>query len=133
MTYYSQIGQDEWVNSVLKNKKNGYFVELGACDGIYLSNTLYFEKNLNWDGLCIEPNDNYIEDLKKNRICNISNELVSSFEGEIVDFSVCYVYSGIISESLGPHSQQSNIVKKETNTLTNILDKFNAPSIIDYL
>ena len=46
MTYFSQIGQDEWVNSILKNKKNGYFIELGACDGLYLSNTLYFEKNL---------------------------------------------------------------------------------------
>jgi len=133
MVYYSQIGQDEWVNSILNDKKNGYFVELGACDGLYLSNTLYFEKNLDWNGICIEPNDNYIEDLRKNRKCNISNELVSSFEGETVDFSLCDVYSGIISEFNGPCTQKLNIVKKKTNTLTNILDKFNAPQVIDYL
>ena len=37
MAYHSQIGQDKWVESVLGPKKNGYFVELGACDGVYYS------------------------------------------------------------------------------------------------
>ncbi len=32
----------------------GFFVECGAYDGEWLSNTLYIERNLNWSGLLIE-------------------------------------------------------------------------------
>jgi hypothetical protein len=88
MIYNSQIGQDKWVHSVIGNKRDGYFIELGACDGLYFSNTLFFERNLDWNGICIEPNDNYLEALCKNRKCNISNDLVSSHEGNIVDFAL---------------------------------------------
>jgi FkbM family methyltransferase len=34
---------------------NGYFVELGANDGVTQSNSLYFEKSRNWRGLLVEP------------------------------------------------------------------------------
>jgi FkbM family methyltransferase len=33
----------------------GYFVELGANDGVNQSNTLYFEQNRGWRGVLIEP------------------------------------------------------------------------------
>lgn len=133
MSYYSQIGQDKWVNSILKNKKNGYFIELGACDGLHLSNTLFFERHLEWNGICIEPNDNYFKELQKNRKCNISNELVSSTSNNIVDFSICEAGSGIIDNNVGPFTSRNTIVKKLTVTLESILDRFNSPSIIDYL
>ena len=49
------------------NYDNGYFVELGANDGINQSNTFYFEKKKNWSGILIEPYKiNYLE-CKKNR------------------------------------------------------------------
>lgn len=34
---------------------NGYFVELGANDGVNQSNTLYFESFRGWHGVLIEP------------------------------------------------------------------------------
>ncbi|NVO55032.1 FkbM family methyltransferase [Rhodobacteraceae bacterium B1Z28] len=34
---------------------NGFFVELGANDGITQSNSYYFEKARNWNGILIEP------------------------------------------------------------------------------
>jgi FkbM family methyltransferase len=41
---------------------NGFFVELGANDGIAQSNSLYFERYKNWSGILIEPNyENYIK------------------------------------------------------------------------
>jgi FkbM family methyltransferase len=135
MSYHSQIGQDKWVHSVLGNKSNGFFIELGACDGLYYSNTLFFEKTLGWNGICIEPNDNYIQDLRNNRTCIISNSLVYSEEGVEVDFSQCKAASGIIDEHIGPFTKSTveNSVKKVTTTLSNILQSSNAPSIIDYL
>ncbi len=130
---YSQIGQDTWVRSILNDKKEGYFVELGACDGLYLSNTLYFEKHLGWNGICIEPNDNYIASLNNNRSCNISSDLVYATTGETVDFALCGAVSGVVGACSGPFTQSTNIVKKTTTTLATVLDKFSAPSIIDYL
>lgn len=68
--YHSQCGQDKFFNELLfKNKKNGLFVDVGAHDGISLSNTYFFEKELNWTGLCIEPMPDVFEKLAKNRNC----------------------------------------------------------------
>lgn len=33
---------------------NGFFIECGALDGEFLSNTLYMERSLNWTGILIE-------------------------------------------------------------------------------
>jgi hypothetical protein len=35
--------------------RKGFYVEAGANDPLYLSNTLFFDKCLGWDGLCVEP------------------------------------------------------------------------------
>lgn len=133
MTYNSQIAQDRWVHSVLGDRRNGYFVELGACDGLYFSNTLFFERNLNWNGICIEPNDTYFRQLRENRWCNLSNELAYSVEGETVKFANCEAVSGIVDDNVGPFTNRVNYVMKTTTTLGKILDRFNAPNIIDYL
>jgi FkbM family methyltransferase len=37
------------------NYENGFFIECGANDGWRQSNTLMYERNLNWSGLLIEP------------------------------------------------------------------------------
>ena len=55
--YYSQFKQDQFLNEVLfNNKKNGFFIDIGAHDGVTISNTLFFEKQNDWKGICIEPN-----------------------------------------------------------------------------
>ena len=133
MPFHSQIGQDTWVNSILKGKKNGFFVELGACDGRHYSNSLFFEECLGWDGICIEPNDIYFEKLKVNRKCKLSNELAFSHEGKYVDFSFCEAASGILNDVCAPFTKRNLIVRKKTTTLGKILDLLSAPEIIDYL
>ncbi len=51
----AQLLQDLWVLYELKEKRHGYFVEFGACDGISLSNTLLLEKTFGWQGALAEP------------------------------------------------------------------------------
>ncbi|XP_037799301.1 uncharacterized protein LOC119594311 [Penaeus monodon] len=52
----------------------GFFVEAGALDGEYLSNTLHLEMVYGWRGLLVEPNpSSYKELLKKNRRAWSSN------------------------------------------------------------
>ena len=65
-TYYGRNKVDKIILKYL-NFDNGFFVELGANDGIKESNTYYFEKNLNWKGILIEPSIENYEKCKKNR------------------------------------------------------------------
>jgi FkbM family methyltransferase len=55
MTFYGQHLEDEYINThIFPNKNNGVCIEIGAYDGEFISNTLYFEKK-GWRALCIEP------------------------------------------------------------------------------
>ena len=66
--YYSQCGQDKFLNEVIfKGKKNGIFIDIGANDGVTFSNTFFFEKELNWKGLCFEPLVSAFKKLSNNR------------------------------------------------------------------
>ena len=66
MEYKSQKGQDEWViKDIFNFKKNGYFIDLAASNGMNGNNTYIMETKLNWKGICIEPNPTYFERLKK--------------------------------------------------------------------
>lgn len=130
--YFSQIGQDRWVHSVLGNKTNGFFIELGASNGEYISNTLFFEKSLGWNGICIEPNPRFHTELAANRHCHISHACVSSEDDQLIEFAVCEHASGATSTP-GPFANNNEVIKVGTKTMKSILTQFNAPSVIDYL
>jgi len=69
--YFAQFLQDYFLNElVFKNKRNGTFIEFGAYDGIKYSNTNFFEKELNWRGVCIEPVPSEYAKLNINRNCH---------------------------------------------------------------
>ena len=52
MNYYSQCGEDKWIEENL-HPPMGNFCEVGAFDGVKSSNTKHFEE-IGWGGLCIE-------------------------------------------------------------------------------
>ena len=54
--YFSQYKQDKLVDEYFKSMRNGIFLEVGAADGVTISNTLFFERKRNWTGVLIEPN-----------------------------------------------------------------------------
>lgn len=67
--FVSQQGQDIWADAVFGTRGDRYFVELGANDGVTLSNTLGLEKCRvgRWRGLCIEPTAAYEELMESGR------------------------------------------------------------------
>ncbi len=66
--YSSQIGQDLLLDRhIFTGKRGGVFVDVGAHDGVTLSNSLFFERERGWTGLCIEPNPAVYEQLVKKR------------------------------------------------------------------
>ncbi len=56
----------------LKDIENGFFVEAGALDGLFMSNTKILE-DLGWNGLLIEPSQKAAEKCKKNRKSYVEN------------------------------------------------------------
>jgi FkbM family methyltransferase len=63
---------DRRVSKHLNGRRNGFFIEAGANDGIKQSNTLYFERYLGWRGLLIEP----IPELARACMTNRPNAIV---------------------------------------------------------
>lgn len=56
----SQAKQDEFVLTVLRNKRGGYWLELGGNDPIVISNTHGLEKEFDWSGTTIEMDSKYL-------------------------------------------------------------------------
>ena len=70
----------------------GFFVEAGALDGKYQSNTLYLENNHNWTGLLIEPEpDSFLQLSNRNRNAWTCNACLSTLEYPYqVNYFSCY-------------------------------------------
>lgn len=65
--FYSQYGQDKYIyEKFFANKSNGCYVDIGAYDGIRLSNSYFFDQ-LGWRGYCFEPLPKIYEKLIVNR------------------------------------------------------------------
>lgn len=82
--YYSQHSQDELLDThVFKGLKKGVFVDVGAWDGVCFSNTLFFEKEREWNGIHIEPLPDRYAELVQNRPKSINlNLAISDSEGQ---------------------------------------------------
>ena len=134
---YSQAGQDLWVaRDVCKFKKEGYFVDIGAFDGIHLSNTYWLEKHLGWRGICVEADPKTFSLLRKNRHCECLNACVGLPSRQISFISGMGVFSGAseisVNEEQAKISGGENIILP-TSSLEEILKSFHAPDVIDYL
>ena len=55
------------LDEIFDSKKNGFFIELGANNGLTQSNTAFFEKYRNWSGILIEPSKTAFNECIKNR------------------------------------------------------------------
>ena len=136
---YSQLAQDKNVVEFYKGKLGGYFVEIGAYDGVALSNTLALEKQYGWKGICVEPLDTRFEKLVLNRTAHCCNLAVYNESNLDVSFDIeadSGMLSGI-STHIDAHkyvvNKNKRTVKVKTISLNDLLVKYNAPNFIEYL
>lgn len=74
MKYFSQFEQDRFLDEVVFNrKKAGFFIDVGAHDGISYSNSAFFEFQRNWTGICVKPNAQVFEKLRSVRSVRCEN------------------------------------------------------------
>jgi len=140
--FFSQSGQDKCVkNHFFKNLKKGFFVEIGAFNGINGSNCFYFEKFMDWNGIAVEPSPVHFEKLIKNRKCICINKAISNQNDhkEFVEVTNGYTQmSGILTNE---YKKTLDIIMKDPRTKMNKLNiktsTFNEivgeNKIIDYL
>lgn len=131
----SQAGQDYWVyGEVFNEKRNGYFLDIGAHDGISISNTYLLEWRYNWDGLCIEANPQTYFSLTQNRKAKCINACLDDKEGE-VEFALRGIMGGIISNNLDNQqiTAETAVQRIKTVPLIKVLEEYGAPRVIDYL
>ena len=141
--YYSQFKQDEVVyNNFFKDKTNGYFVDIGAHNGIEFSNSKFFEE-IGWNGVCVEPNPVVFEQLQSVRSCKCVQKAVADRIGIAQFFQILEgadMLSGLVDEftQKGIETINANLqdfengfayIDVELDLFDNIVDQ----TTIDYL
>ena len=138
-TTKSQLRQELFVLAMLGFKREGFFVEFGATDGVTLSNTNLLEKRYGWSGILAEPARRWHDLLRRNRHCHIetrcvwreSNARLAFRETELAELSTIEDYSGRDMHRVERKDGGTYMV--ETISLLDLLREYQAPRVIDYL
>jgi FkbM family methyltransferase len=135
----AQLKQDMFVLSELDYKRDGYFVEFGATNGVDFSNTYLLETEMGWRGILAEPAKVWQDALVANRKCCISFDCVWSKSHEELEFNEVGAadLSTIDVFSDGDEHAKTRKEGKKYNVYTvsllDLLNKYKAPKEIDYL
>ena len=138
-SWAGQFGQDVAVSSLLNNKKNGYFVDLAANHPWFLSSTYSLEKQLNWTGLCIEPNSDHWWGISQVRTCQLVGAVIGQRTMEEVSFRVKNIdgvggHGGIIAKDMDNEQAPAGDAKSfYAVALEEVFQKMKVPHHIDFL
>lgn len=130
-------------------KTDGYYVDVGANDGLVASNTRYFERHRNWSGVLIEPIMHHYFSCHRNRSTD-RNHIVNAacVPQNYPESFVELVYSDTMTVDANVSGSEDHAKKgtkfmldgeavcrfcSPARTLTSILDEANAPKQIDLL
>jgi FkbM family methyltransferase len=143
MYSYSQFGEDVFIAKYFDPTYKGICIDIGATDGIDLSNTYHFEQN-GWKCICVEANPKMIPLLQQNR-ANTVHCAVGLHNNKEVEFNVVTLDGGnqtaisgleiderlILSHAI--YNPQINVIKVPERTLDNIISDFNWINRIDFI
>jgi hypothetical protein len=126
----SQIFQDLFVLYYTKNKKKGFFIEIGGGNGFDLSNTYLLEKKFKWDGIICEPNIMLHKNITKLRSAQLIKEPITRKCLKNISFY----------ENIDPYQSstiKTNNLKKimqiNSISLNHLLKDFKNNKVIDYI
>ena len=130
----SQIGADIFVLNKLNFRRNGFFIECGAGDGVHLSNSLLLEEEFGWSGILVEPNKRFHENLVRARKSILDKRLLSSTSGQFVEFTEFHIgeLSGVTDVLDQSFERVKDKYMVESVSLQELLANQNAPKEIDY-
>lgn len=137
--YHSQPAtkQDEWLIS-RRGNASGYFVEVGAHNGLRHSNTLTLEQSFGWTGLLIEANPQLYAEMVKHRPACKHVKAAIGPAAQAEKFALGDAYGGLMRymtpQWLDGHAiHRSQIILVQTQPLAEVLFRSDCPATIDYL
>jgi len=89
-------------------RRNGFFIELGANDGLKQSNTKHFELFRGWAGVLIEPDPNNYRSLKNNRSQNSQFFNAACVSFDFPEVEIAMIYSDLMTSPLEGHNELPN-------------------------
>jgi FkbM family methyltransferase len=134
----AQLFQDLLVLFWLGELREGYFVEVGAGDGISLSNTYLLERDYAWKGIVVEPARVW-NTLDRHRNCHVDRHCIWSKSGDTLVFNEVVIPElSTISEftSRDAHRETRTRGRQypvETLSLNDLLRRYDAPRVIEFL
>lgn len=108
------------------NKKNGFFIEAGAYDGVAHSICKWFEDTLGWKGINIEPHPRLFDHLVRNRPNSVNlNYALSNKSGytELVDPKQFRGHATIDEDKKHRFIDNATVYKVETKTYVEIVEE----------
>ncbi len=133
----AQLFQDLFAAFMTGGKRDGFFVEFGATNGVSLSNTWLLETQLGWTGILAEPARCWHEALHQNRKARIDLRYVGATTGEKLEFTETTVpelstVSTYMSHDFNPREVKATY-EVESISLNDLLALHQAPRLIDYM
>ncbi len=113
---YAQSGEDMILNTILNNIKKGVYIDVGANDPYFQSNTHFFYE-LGWQGINIDANPESIRKLNKTRKRDINIEaLISNKDTKLKYFFYeNSAYNGVVyNENIPSKLKYSKTIKSKT-------------------
>jgi len=126
----SQIFQDLFVLYYTKNKKDGFFIEIGGGNGFDLSNTYLLEKKFKWDGIICEPNTTLQKKISNLRSVKIIKEPITRKCLKNINF---YENADPYQSSIVKTNNFKKVIRINSLSLNHLLKDFKNNKIIDYI
>jgi hypothetical protein len=139
------FGQDREVIRLLGGQRGGFFLDSGASNGWRGSNTIVLEREYGWDGVCVEPDPGFFDELQACRTSHCMNCCLYDRDGD-VDFVEADVLGGIAGEyhpellalarrvhavPVGSDGSPATTTRP-ARTIRSVLRSVDAPRTIDY-
>lgn len=84
---YAEGQLDEYLAGLFPHNHKGVIIDVGACDPVGFSNSLYFEEK-GWTAICIEPNPIQAAKLRKHPRKHVYEYAISNFDQDDADFTI---------------------------------------------
>jgi len=126
----SQIFQDLFVLYYTKNKKGGFFIEIGGGNGFDLSNTYLLEKKFKWKGFICEPNTKLHKNISNLRSAKLIKEPITGHCKKNIKF---YENIDPYQSSISNVKNSMEILRINSLSLNYLLRNFNDNKEIDYI
>ena len=139
---YSQNNEELIIRDFFKDRKNGFFVDVGCMDYRNSSTTYYLEKHLGWSGIGVDALALFADGFLRHRPnTRFFNFIVTDHSWSIETFHFAEEFAGVSStdkewvekkEMLHVGRKKSRVLYIPTITLTDLLEK-NGILTIDFL